>query len=70
MIFMGTATKDSEPRCASHPGERVGFTGDACYKCRIAGVTSHARLGVRWWIALSITVVAFGVFFFAVGMSR
>lgn len=68
MIFHGTTTKDGGPFCMSHPGQPVAFKGDACYKCRIAGVDSHARLGVKWWIALSLTVVAFGAFFLAVAV--
>lgn len=68
MIFHGTTTKDGGPFCMSHPGQPVAFKGDACYKCRIAGVASHARLGVKWWIAISLTVVAFGAFFLAVAV--
>lgn len=68
MIFHGTTTRDGGPMCVSHPDQPVAFNGDACYKCRIAGVSSHARLGVKWWIALSLTVVAFGAFFLAVAV--
>lgn len=70
MIFHGTTTKDGGPFCLSHPGQPVAFKGDACYKCRIAGVASHAGLGIRWWIAFSLVVGAFGVFFAAASLVR
>lgn len=70
MIFHGTTTKDGGPYCMSHPNQPVAFNGDACYKCRLVGVASHARLGLKFWIAFSCVVAAFGVFFGAVALVR
>lgn len=68
LAITGTHTQEIGPRCPSHSGRPVAYTGEVCYACKIisAQVPYIRRPHIDWGVVIEF-IISIGLMILVVG---